>query len=306
MVASDPTLSQRDISDLLGLDPNNAGFATQGRFETIPAGLHRDQIRLNVLAVVELCHALAPAMVERRRGGDRAVYGASKAFVLSFSQALSAELRGRGIRVLALCPGPVNTQFFDVLGSDDAAIGQTLSAEEVVGRARRAVHRPLGAGARLPQRPKRPPGPPRTPSARARNRRARHPIGHHLTNRQTPKGNHRAQRYVLVIEPGAYQTALGANATEAAGFGPEHPQRPGYQRFWETIDTTLHPDGRADPQEVVDAILDAIDHPDGPFRRLVGRDAKGICDLKRENTSEHFEAAIQSTLGLDPALIDTT
>ena len=132
MVASDPTLSQRDISDLLGLDPNNAGFATQGRFETIPAGLHRDQIRLNVLAVVELCHALAPAMVERRRGGDRAVYGASKAFVLSFSQALSAELRGRGIRVLALCPGPVNTQFFDVLGSDDAAIGQTLSAEEVV------------------------------------------------------------------------------------------------------------------------------------------------------------------------------
>lgn len=134
---------------------NNAGFATQGRFETIPAERDRDQVLLNVLAVVELCHALAPAMAARGTGAIvnlastggfqpapyLAVYGASKAFVLSFSQALSGELRGRGIRVLALCPGPVDTAFFDVLGSRDAAIGQHLSADVVVDKALTALAR---------------------------------------------------------------------------------------------------------------------------------------------------------------------
>lgn len=134
---------------------NNAGFATQGRFETIPAERDRDQVLLNVLAVVELCHALAPAMAARGTGAIvnlastggfqpapyLAVYGASKAFVLSFSQALSGELRGRGIRVLALCPGPVDTAFFEVLGSRDAAIGQHLSADVVVDKALTALAR---------------------------------------------------------------------------------------------------------------------------------------------------------------------
>jgi uncharacterized protein len=125
---------------------NNAGFATQGRFDEIPGDRDHALVMVNVAAVVDLTHALAPAMTRRGTGtiinlasmggfqpGPRlAVYAASKAFVLSFSQALAAELRDTGVEVMALCPGPVLTAFFDVLGSSDAAIGQQLSVEAVV------------------------------------------------------------------------------------------------------------------------------------------------------------------------------
>ncbi len=111
---------------------------------------------------------------------------------------------------------------------------------------------------------------------------------------------------VLIIEPGAYETAFTANATEARAFDAEHPQRATYDAFGAALDGTLHAGGRADPGEVTEAILDAIDHPDGPFRRLVGSDAKLICDLKRENSFEDFESAIQSTLGIDPSLMSAT
>jgi len=135
---------------------NNAGFATQGRFETIPAERDHQQVMLNVSAVVDLTHALLPDMLAAGTGAIinvaslggfqpapyLAVYAASKAFILSFSQALSAELRPRGIAVLALCPGPVDTAFFDVLGSRAAAIGQHLDAATVITTALDA----LGAG----------------------------------------------------------------------------------------------------------------------------------------------------------------
>jgi len=89
---------------------NNAGFATQGRFETIPADQDHRQVMLNVATVVDLTHALLPAMLADGTGGIinvaslggfqpapyLAVYAATKAFMLSFSQALSAELHGRG------------------------------------------------------------------------------------------------------------------------------------------------------------------------------------------------------------------
>ncbi|MDQ2729562.1 MAG: SDR family oxidoreductase [Actinomycetota bacterium] len=128
---------------------NNAGFATQGRFETIPAGRDHDQIMVNVTAAVDLTHALVPDMVAAGTGGIinvaslggfqpapyLAVYAATKAFTISFSQALAAELASRQIPVLALCPGPVDTAFFDVLGSRDAAIGQQLDAATVVAAA---------------------------------------------------------------------------------------------------------------------------------------------------------------------------
>ncbi len=88
---------------------------------------------LNVTALVDLTHALVPAMAERKAGGVinvasiaafqplpyHAVYGASKAFVLSFSLALWAEYRKRGVRVVALCPGPTATNFFTVLGASE-------------------------------------------------------------------------------------------------------------------------------------------------------------------------------------------
>ncbi|WP_448662421.1 SDR family NAD(P)-dependent oxidoreductase [Sphingomonas sp. CJ20] len=110
---------------------NNAGFGLGGGF----AGQDRRQlvrmIDLNCRALTELCHAVLPAMIERREGAilnvastaafqagpGMAVYYATKAFVLSLSEALHEEVRRQGVRVTALCPGPTATEFFDVAGS---------------------------------------------------------------------------------------------------------------------------------------------------------------------------------------------
>lgn len=106
---------------------NNAGFGTHGYFEAISPERERDEIAVNVAALVALTHAFLPAMLERGRGGVinvastaafqpvpyMAVYGATKAFVRSFSEALWEEVHARGVRVLALCPGPTATEFFD-------------------------------------------------------------------------------------------------------------------------------------------------------------------------------------------------
>jgi short-subunit dehydrogenase len=93
---------------------------------------------LNVVALVELSRAFVSGMVERRRGGiinvastagfqpvpATAVYGATKAFVLSFSQALREEVRRSGVRVVALCPGATETEFFD--GFANAALANCV------------------------------------------------------------------------------------------------------------------------------------------------------------------------------------
>lgn len=111
---------------------NNAGFGTYGPFAEIDAGRERELVAVNVDAPVRLTHAVLPGMVARGRGGIlnvastiafqpgtyQAAYGASKAFVLSLSQALWAETRGSGVTVTALCPGPTHTGFVDALGSD--------------------------------------------------------------------------------------------------------------------------------------------------------------------------------------------
>ncbi len=71
-----------------------------------------------------------------------AVYGgATKAFVLNFTEALWAEARGTGLTVLAVCPGPTRTEFFDVVGSEDAAVGRMQTADQVVTTALRALDR---------------------------------------------------------------------------------------------------------------------------------------------------------------------
>lgn len=109
---------------------NNAGFGLVGRFAAMDPGQIRAMIDLNCGALADLCRAFAPAMVERRSGGivnlastasfqpgpGMAVYFATKAFVLSFSEALHEELKPSGVSVSALCPGPTETEFGAVAG----------------------------------------------------------------------------------------------------------------------------------------------------------------------------------------------
>ncbi|WP_327355933.1 SDR family NAD(P)-dependent oxidoreductase [Streptomyces sp. NBC_01304] len=140
-------LAARDLRvDLL---VNNAGFGTCGRFEDIDPGRDHDQLMVNVVALVDLTHALLPGMLARGGGAVLnvgstagfqpgpyfAVYSAAKAFVLNFSLALRQECRGRGIKVLTLCPGPVETGFFEAIGTRDAAVTGSFSGPEPVVRA---------------------------------------------------------------------------------------------------------------------------------------------------------------------------
>lgn len=106
---------------------NNAGFATGGPFHESPLEQELQQVRLLCEAPMDLLGRVLPAMVAR---GDGAVinvastagmqplphsagYGAAKAYLLSFTQAVHMEVRGRGVTVSALCPGPVRTELFD-------------------------------------------------------------------------------------------------------------------------------------------------------------------------------------------------
>jgi uncharacterized protein len=114
---------------------NNAGFGTAGRFAELDQERELEMVRLNVEAVVALCGRFVPEMVERGRGAvlnlastaafqplpRNATYAASKAFVLSFTDALHAELKESGVTATTLCPGPVQTEFVEVAGMDGAA-----------------------------------------------------------------------------------------------------------------------------------------------------------------------------------------
>ncbi|HEV2812651.1 MAG TPA: SDR family oxidoreductase, partial [Solirubrobacteraceae bacterium] len=118
----------------LGLDVdvlvNNAGFGTSGCFHEADVDREVQQVRILVEAVVDLTGRFVPGMVERRRGAilnvastagyaplpRMAGYGAAKAWARSFTQAIHEELKPHGIAVTALCPGPVETEFFDVSG----------------------------------------------------------------------------------------------------------------------------------------------------------------------------------------------
>ncbi len=111
---------------------NNAGFGTYGAFAEADGGREDEEIAVDVGAVVSLSRAVLPGMIARGSGGilnvastiafqpapSQAVYGASKAFVLSFSEALWAEARPHGVSVTALCPGPTRTGFVDALEAD--------------------------------------------------------------------------------------------------------------------------------------------------------------------------------------------
>ena len=114
---------------------NNAGLGTYGPFVNLDTDRNYEQVLVNNAALVALTRALLPDMLDRHAGGVlnvastiafqpgpyQAVYAATKAFVLSFTEALRVETRASGVRVLALCPGPVQTGFLTALGDDRAA-----------------------------------------------------------------------------------------------------------------------------------------------------------------------------------------
>ncbi|MHB1585221.1 MAG: SDR family NAD(P)-dependent oxidoreductase, partial [Acidimicrobiales bacterium] len=115
---------------------NNAGFGTAGPVAAADRRRELELVRTDVEAVVDLCTLLVGGMVARGRGAvlnvastaayqpipGQAAYAAAKAFVLSYTEALRAEVRRKGVTVTALCPGPVATEFNQVAGvSDDEA-----------------------------------------------------------------------------------------------------------------------------------------------------------------------------------------
>jgi short-subunit dehydrogenase len=127
---------------------NNAGFGLRGRFLELDPGREAQMVRVNCETVVALTHAFLPGMVERRRGGVITVastagmqplpyettYGASKAFAISFMEALSMELRGTGVRALVVNPGPVKTEWQSLTGYDEdtRVMPGMISAEQCV------------------------------------------------------------------------------------------------------------------------------------------------------------------------------
>jgi uncharacterized protein len=128
---------------------NNAGYGTFGRFWELPREGETNMVRLNCLALVDLTHTFLPDMVQRGEGAILEVgsmasfqptpwnstYSATKAFVLSFSEGVSAELAGTGVSLTILCPGPVNTEFSEVAGVAEIHSGLphflTQNADEV-------------------------------------------------------------------------------------------------------------------------------------------------------------------------------
>jgi uncharacterized protein len=127
---------------------NNAGFGLRGRFLDLDPEREAEIVRVNCEAVVTLTHSFLPGMVDRRRGGVITIastaglqplpyettYGASKAFAISFTEALSMELRGTGVRALVVNPGPVRTEWQSVAGyeEDTRVMPGMISAEQCV------------------------------------------------------------------------------------------------------------------------------------------------------------------------------
>jgi uncharacterized protein len=132
---------------------NNAGFGSMGEFTRLDLAHELEMIDLNVKSLVELTYKFLPPMRERRQGTIinvastagfqgvpfMATYAATKAFVLSFSEALWEENRRHGIRVLALCPGVTDTNFFAAANIDRPPMRTVQTAEEVVDAALRGL-----------------------------------------------------------------------------------------------------------------------------------------------------------------------
>ena len=140
---------ERLMADLAGngetveLLINNAGFGLTGRFAELDGKRQRQMIDLNCGALTELAHAVLQPMIERKQGSilnvastaafqpgpGMAVYFATKAFVLSFSEALHEEVKRHGVTVSALCPGPTATEFGEVAGFGQSNLLDKVAAD---------------------------------------------------------------------------------------------------------------------------------------------------------------------------------
>jgi short-subunit dehydrogenase len=126
---------------------NNAGFGLQGHFARLPLDRQLEMIQLNIVALTELTRRFLPGMLQRNRGGVlnvastaafqpgpfMSVYYATKAYVLSFTEALAEEVSGSAVRVSCLAPGPTDTEFAEVAGLKKSPLftGAVMEAEPV-------------------------------------------------------------------------------------------------------------------------------------------------------------------------------
>lgn len=125
---------------------NNAGFGLNDPFADMPLDRIQGMMQLNMVALTELCHAVLPGMRLRQQGRIMniasvaafqacprfAVYGATKAYVLMFSEALAAEERRNGIHVTAVCPGATATEFHDVAGNHGTFAAKMMDSADTV------------------------------------------------------------------------------------------------------------------------------------------------------------------------------
>ena len=143
---------------------NNAGLGAVGRFDQTEPLRISEMIQVNIVALTELTRSLLPGMVARRRGkvmlvastaafqpGPRmAVYFATKAYVLSFGEAVAYELRGTGVTVTVLCPGPTATNFQQIAGMTELTLFNTAGRQVMSAAAvARLGYRGLKAGRRV-------------------------------------------------------------------------------------------------------------------------------------------------------------
>ncbi|TPG38645.1 SDR family oxidoreductase [Sphingomonas koreensis] len=122
---------------------NNAGYGARGAFAGLDRQMQARMIDLNCRSLMELTHAFLPDMLAAKRGAIlnvastaafqpgpwMAVYYATKAFVLSFSEALHEEVKDRGVRVSALCPGPTRTEFAEIADMGDSELFKRFASD---------------------------------------------------------------------------------------------------------------------------------------------------------------------------------
>jgi short-subunit dehydrogenase len=135
----------RDDARPVGILVNNAGFGNRGRFLQVPLDAELDMLKVHVEAVLRLTSAVLPGMRERGFGGvvnvasvaaflPRGTYGATKAWVVSFTQGVMRDLVGSGVRLMVLCPGFVHTEFHQRagMGTKNIPSWAWLNADRVV------------------------------------------------------------------------------------------------------------------------------------------------------------------------------